>query len=155
MTAIVREGTIAEIFDNSEFAHQADTYYAESGVEQYGRACPDRHAYEQLEEQGDIRTLVATVDGRIVGFAVILRSYHYHYSKPLAALETLWLDPDHRQSGIGLRLIYRAKEMAADMGYDLMTASAPAGSRLAYVYSRLGTKTDEDFIFELEPRYES
>ena len=146
---VIREGTIQEIFDRSDFLEQAHAYCEESGTKAFGPECPDRAAYEELEKEGGIRVIVATRIGQVIGFAIVLKTYHYHFSLPMATIETLWLDKNWRKSHAGLGLIRYAKMIAKDWGYKHLTASAPAGSRLSQVFGRLATHTDDDFVFEL------
>lgn len=146
---VIREGTIQEVFDRSEFLEQSRLYCEESGTKAYGKEDPNREAYLELEERGDIRVVVATRLGQIIGFAFVLKTYHFHFSLPMATIETLWLDKAWRKSHAGLSLIRYCKSIARDWGYKHLTASAPAGSRLAQAYRRLATHTDDDFVFTL------
>ena len=51
---VIREGTIQEVFDRSEFLEQSRLYCEESGTKAYGKEDPNREAYLELEERGEI-----------------------------------------------------------------------------------------------------
>ena len=129
-----------------DYSLYIDLTYAD-GTKAYGKENPHREAYLELEERGEVRVVVATRLGQIIGFAFVLKTYHFHFSLPMATIETLWLDKAWRKSHAGLSLIRYCKAIARDWGYHHLTASAPAGSRLAQVYRRLATHTDDDFVF--------
>ena len=93
--------------------------------------------------------LVAETCDCIVGFAVIYHGLHLHYSKGIAVLETLYLDPAFRRGGLGIKLIRAAQKLAKHMGFEFMTASAPVGSRLNKLYARMGRATDVEYLFKL------
>jgi RimJ/RimL family protein N-acetyltransferase len=63
----------------------------------------------EILETRQPRLLVADLDGRIVGFAVVGRFFEYDF------LELLFVGPDYRQRGIATQLI-RATEAVAMTG---------------------------------------
>lgn len=145
----IREGTFSELFTDPAFELMAAAYASESGTAEYGQADVAKDAYYTLEKYGDASLLVVESCDCIVGFAVVLHSYHMHFSKHVAILETLYIDPAFRRGALGIKLIKAAQQLAKRKGFDLMTASAPVGSRLNKLYERMGRATDVDYLFKL------
>ena len=148
-TVYIRETSFAELFTDPAFDLMAAAYASESGTAEYGEHCVDKDGYYALEADGDASLLVAESCDCIVGFAVICRGVHLHYSKGVAVLETLFLDPAFRRGGLGIKLIRAAQKLAKDKGFEFMTASAPVGSRRNKLYARMGLATDVDYLFKL------
>lgn len=72
--------------------------------------------YEQAEDAGVLRTFAARRDGELVGYAIYSVAFNSHYSGSLQAVQdVLFIHPDHRRSGAGLKLLREAdQQMAAD-----------------------------------------
>lgn len=147
--AYIREGSFRELFTDPAFDLMAAAYTSESGTAEYGEANVAKEGYYTLEKYGDASLLVVESCDCIVGFAVIVHSYHMHFSKHIAVLETLYLDPVFRNGTLGIKLIRAAQKLAKQKGFEFMTASAPAGSRLNKLYARMGRATDVDYLFKL------
>lgn len=80
-------------------------------------------------------TLVADLDGKVVGFAV----YYEHWSEDdNLYLEFLVTHPDYRGRGIGSALIHKLFDIAVEKGYDVLSLHT-WGSNPAYrLYRRKG-----------------
>ncbi|MEU8778935.1 GNAT family N-acetyltransferase [Streptomyces sp. NPDC048606] len=84
------------------------------------------------------RLLIATLDGRPVGWAAVSRDPH-----PLVAhhgvVNHVQTHPDFRGRGIGTALMGRVRELARDgMGLEQLHLTARAGLGLEEFYGRLG-----------------
>ena len=148
-TIYIREGTFTELFSDPAFEMMAAAYASESGTAEYGKECVDKATYLEAEQEGEASLLVAESCDCIVGIAVIVRGYHLHFSKHVAILETLYLDPAFRRGFAGIKLVRAAQKLAKERGYELMTMSAPYGSRLNKLFERMGRPTDIDYIVKL------
>ena len=124
----------------------ANDYASESGAEILGNAQVGKAFYLEQEKAGLAQLIVATLDDRIVGFAVMMDGYHPHFDKPIAVLDTLYVKPANRKSSVGLKIIAMARSWAVGNGYTLVSASAPTGSRLNALYARIGIHTDNDYL---------
>lgn len=105
---MIRPATVA---DARWFADQAELYLIESGD-------PLRfdwdHAYRSAQALLKSPDVIAFVDpGRAHLLATVVRST-YHPEDVLCRVSTVWVRPEHRGKGIGVRLI-RAAEAAADV----------------------------------------
>lgn len=147
----IREVSIATLFDDPSFVKATEDYLADSGNPFIGSVPnPNREGYEILESTGQWRCCAAYEGNLLVGFVAVLASEHFHYGVRVASCETLWLSKEHRKGPAGLRLIREAKRLAKDMGAVALYASAPTASRLAMLFDRIATKTDEVFFFHLK-----
>lgn len=67
-------------------------------------------------ERPYVEALVAEVEGAAVGFALYFHNYSTFLSKPGLYLEDLYVEPQHRDGGIGKALLERVVEIAAERG---------------------------------------
>lgn len=71
---------------------------------------PDEEQYRVHDEAGKLRIYTARVDGRLVGYCVFFLGFNIHYKSSLQATQdVLFVDPECRQSRIGLQLIHHAE----------------------------------------------
>jgi GNAT superfamily N-acetyltransferase len=70
--------------------------------------------------------IVAEVDGRIAGFAVVLDELN------VAELDGLFVEPSHWRQGIGAALVHEAVHLARDRGLSLITVVANPAAREFY-----------------------
>lgn len=78
---------------------------------------------EQIERH---EVLVADVDGKVVGFAVVIQV------GGKAELDGLFVEPDHWRRGIGAALIDAAVHQARQRGLSLITVIAEPSARAFY-----------------------
>lgn len=74
---------------------------------------------EMLKEdldRGSFWCLVAEEEGQIVGFALGARTYSTFRARPSVWLEDLFVEPNHRGTGIGKQLLLDVVEMARSEG---------------------------------------
>ena len=62
--------------------------------------------------------LVADVDGRVVGMAIWFRTYSTWTGVPGIYLEDLFVEPEHRGSGLGRAFLVALARIAVDRGYQ-------------------------------------
>lgn len=143
----VEPSTVAAITRSATFGALAKDYAAESQVKGLPAATSDMTAYAQLEAAGLLHAFAATVDGELVGFLALLIGPHPRYRVALATLETLFVSPEHRSSGAGLKLLAMAESKARELGAPGLLASAPVGGALAEVLPRRGyAETNRTFF---------
>jgi len=79
-------------------------------LDDYWRAVEDTRT-----QRGDV--LVAEVDGEVVGLCQVIVFTHFqHAGKPCCELESVHVRSDHRNQGIGARLLKHAEGIARDAG---------------------------------------
>jgi GNAT superfamily N-acetyltransferase len=66
----------------------------------------DEKFYAAADEAGLLQTFVARVDGLIAGYCIVIVRRAPHYSDSLQAVQdVIYVDPDRRSIGVGLRLL--------------------------------------------------
>jgi GNAT superfamily N-acetyltransferase len=66
---------------------------------------PNWAAYDRAEKSGSLRVYTARKDGALIGYGVFfIGNMHYSTTK-IATQDVLFLLPEHRQGGVGYRLI--------------------------------------------------
>lgn len=83
----------------------------------------------------DAYLAVAEIDGRIVGYVLAFRHVTFFANGPVAWVEELMVDPQHRQRGVGRQLMQRVEGWAADHDCRLV---ALATRRAAAFYQAIG-----------------
>lgn len=113
------------------------TLLAEYGEESAIAGLPppkiDEVSYLRMERAGISNLVVATLDGELIGFILVIVNLNPHYSAKLAVVESFFVAKAHRKSGAGRMLQKRAEEIAKQKGAVGLLMSAPVGSRLARV----------------------
>jgi GNAT superfamily N-acetyltransferase len=74
----------------------------------------DKHLFG---ERPVCEALVAEVNGRAVGFALYFPTFSTFLCKPGLYLEDLFVEPEHRGSGIGKALLVRLAALAVERDY--------------------------------------
>jgi GNAT superfamily N-acetyltransferase len=74
----------------------------------------DRHLFgaERAAE-----SLVAVVDGGVVGYAIYFKTFSTFLAKPGIYLEDIYVQPAHRRHGIGKAMLKRLTQLAVERGY--------------------------------------
>lgn len=127
----VREGTVAGFFAYREAPTLLAEYAAESSIDGLPTPAPHEPTYLRLERSGSMRLLVATLDGALIGFLVLLVTLNPHYSAQLAVAESVFVAAEHRDTGAGWMLIDAAEEIAKSKAAAGLLLVAPIGSRFA------------------------
>lgn len=122
-------------------------YAAESSIAALGPARPQAATYRAMEEYGLLYLIGAWRDGHMVGFISFLVSELPHYGQRTATAESYYVAPEHRQGGVGLKLLHAAEALAKEVGAVGFFVSAPMGGRLAEVMPRIGYKETNRVFF--------
>jgi GNAT superfamily N-acetyltransferase len=93
----------------------------------------------RMAENGGQTTLVAEVDGRVVGMTTLHVRYAINSDAPMGRLVSVVVDSEHRSRGVGQALIREAERVARDAGCDRVevTSAAERGGAHRF-YERLG-----------------
>ena len=96
-------------------------------------------------------TIIAEVDGEPVGFALFFHNFSTFLGKPGIYLEDLFVQPEHRGSGLGKALLARLAAIAVERGCGRLEWSVLDWNETAIgFYRRLGaTPNDEWTVYRL------
>lgn len=101
--------------------------YVEQGIE----LDPDFDIYRLLEQKQNLFVVVLRIDGKIIGYFVMLKQPHLHHrSKALCSVDILYVAPEHR----GGSAIFTLMEFMVGM-CDMLQAK----------WLRIGMKVDQKF----------
>ena len=98
--------------------------------------------YRQLYDADVLDTFTAEEDGgRLIGFAAVIYSPSLHTGHLCANVEAIFIDPNARSTGAGIRLMRVLKVRAKERGCAAVFYSAQPGSPFARLLMSLrGTK---------------
>ena len=75
--------------------------------------------YQMLEQAGMLHITTARDAGRLVGYACCLYLCHPHYQRNVFALnDVVYVDPEYRSRGTGVRVIAHMEQSLADLGVE-------------------------------------
>lgn len=97
---------------------------------------PQRQMYELMEKTGKLRCFGAYVATELIGFVSVLVGPMPHHGKWLATIESLYVEPAHRDYGTGNALLTAAEEVAIESGCVVLLYTARVGSSLETILSR-------------------
>ena len=92
---------------------------------------------------------IAEEEGKQVGFIELwVRNYaEGGPPEPSAYVEGLWVDPEHRRSGIALALLRQAEEWARGKGFKWLGSDAELGNRDSHAWHKAaGFRTVEQLV---------
>ena len=112
--------------DMAEFLHEAEnllyTHWQELAVNKdkvYLK--PDVQKYVTLQESGVLKNIVVRKDNKIIAYSVLLITSYLHYmNNTLAQVDVIYVDPTHRHSMVGARLLIETEKLAKDSGADVI-----------------------------------
>jgi GNAT superfamily N-acetyltransferase len=137
MSIIIREERVNEIWDDiqplirqhwEEIAHNKDKIPLD----------PDKNLYLGMEAQDCIIILSARQDTRLVGYCVtfLVKAAHYVSSRQ-AAVDVLYLVPEARTGGAGIKMLQETERLAQERGCTWMTVHFKPEYSLAPLLRRL------------------
>ena len=83
---------------------------------------PDVAKYSMLQELGMLYNIVVyNKEDEIVGYSVILSQPHVHYKDSVyASVDVIYVDPKHRNSSLGARLLLETEKVAKAKGAHVL-----------------------------------
>ncbi len=82
---------------------------------------PDWDKYYTFEKLGVIKSLAVFVEDKMVGYSCVILQPHLHYSDDLYAfVDVVYVDPEYRMSGVGLKLLNAIENQAKEAGASII-----------------------------------
>lgn len=111
---------------------------------------PDVERYLQLQSNGNLLTIIAYVNDKIVGYSCNILGNHLHYADLMCmSNDVLFIAKEYRNTPLGLRLIKRTEEEAKKRGVQLMLWHAKQNSTLDKILPRMKCKV-QDIVYSKE-----
>ncbi|HJQ04530.1 MAG TPA: GNAT family N-acetyltransferase [Nocardioides sp.] len=111
---MIREATPADVPDVLRLIRALATYEREADA--VVTTEDDLHRWV-FGDDAVASVLVAELEGRVVGIALWFRSFSTWTGQPGIYLEDLFVEPEHRGSGLGLALLGALARIATERGY--------------------------------------
>lgn len=104
----------------------------------------DVELYERIEQAGMIRFFTARDGGKLIGYELVMVSPNLHYAQSLQArVDVLYIAPEHRRSGSGIRLISFADDALRNEGVQVCYHHVKHAHDFSPVLTRLGYESIE------------
>jgi len=105
----------------------------------------DAHRYMRIEAMGALRCYVATVSGRMIGYAAFIVDEHLHHKGAVfATQDVIYVEPESRKTLAGMLLVRFIEDDLRDRGVQVIIhfqkKNHPA---LGKMLARMGYKDDE------------
>lgn len=128
---------VSEIWDELMpllFAHWTEiAHYQDISLD------PDVEAYAKVEEMGALRCYTARADGLLVGYVVFFVRHNLHYRVSFQAVQdVLFLSPEYRHGGAGVKLIRYSERQLAEDGVQAVYHHAKRTNQVGKLLLRLG-----------------
>lgn len=109
----------------------------------------DYERYSNLEESGNLITLLAFENETLVGYSLSILNTHLHYKDVLVCYnDLLFIHPSKRNSPLGLRLIKETEKEAREAGAEVMLWHAKPDTPLDKILPRLGNRKHENIYLK-------
>ncbi len=139
---IIEDTSIQVTIQSVRFSVILDAPNSADLIRAYATEClvpdsqPQPAIYAAMEKAGVLKCFAAYAGNVLVGFISILTAVMPHDGRLLATVESLFVSPDHRDTGAGNLLLDAAEEYARDSGCSKLAATARVGSAFDKVLTR-------------------
>ncbi len=106
-------------------------------LDELGYPTPEEEVKERLERINSdktLKTLVAEIEGEIVGFIGLCKSYSYERSGCYIRITALIVSEQYREKGIGTRLLQAAEEWARLLNASCIVLSSGLNRKEAHKF---------------------
>lgn len=144
------ELSFAELVSHPDFEPLVEEYRRASAHEEFGKPQLSVAAYDTLEESGSLHVVgVADDVGRLHGFLIGIVTPLQHFTHVrLFCVDAIFCDESARHSGMGLRLLRKARATASEQGLHGVLVGAKVGTRAHRLYERIGRAMNTLFLIE-------
>lgn len=125
-------------FEEVESSGLLDLYSAECAIDSLPVPSADPNRYAEMIGSGALTILGYFKEDVLVGFisCLVIPTPHY-LGRSMVATESIFVHPDHRAGGAGIRLLREAEVFAAVCGAMGLIVAAPAGGKLSKVLASM------------------
>lgn len=142
----IRRTTIEEI-RNADTVDEIVAGYAEGALEGIPSNGPLWEFYQTLERLGGFYPIGAYMDGKLIGVLFYFINPSLHYGSVICVIETIYVLPEYRKTGAGLKLLRFVEEDAPGKGAVAMMATAPVDSAFSKVLTGLKYTLASQFFY--------
>tara|TARA_R110000868_G_scaffold139445_4_gene354274 strand:- start:4459 stop:4911 length:453 start_codon:yes stop_codon:yes gene_type:complete len=129
----IRRCTIDQIVSAPNYRAVIAEYAAESSIPEMGEINPQLDTYRSFEKVGMLFPIGAFDGELLAGMILPMATTVPHYGVMTAVAESFFVRADCRCTGLGLRLLAAAEELAKSLNCKAFLLSAPAGGALSQV----------------------
>lgn len=126
----IRKCTIAELEVVPNIHALLDEYAKESALDGLPHPAVNAELYKAIEQSGVMQPFGAFIGDELVGFMQVVCSVSPKYGVVIATIESIFVLPQCRKTGAGIKLIATAKLHAQSLGAAGLVISAPIGGSL-------------------------
>jgi GNAT superfamily N-acetyltransferase len=144
---MIEQSSIEQMWAAENWPALMDEYHTEAAVEGMPPPGAKMATYKNLEQHG-LQTFVATHNGKLVGFILVMIPTMPHYDRPIAFAESFFVSKAHRMTGAGLRLLSMAEAVAEVAGSPGLLVTCPFASRLMELLPDLGYREVSRIFFK-------
>lgn len=144
----IRSVTFDTLESDPSFAWLLSAYAEECQISGLPPAQHQPDIYRALEQNGALHLLGAYEGLELVGFASYLVTVLPHYGKPVATTESLFVAPEFRSTGAGIKLIRTMERQALQLGAIGILVSAPVRGQLSKVMPGLNYRHTNEVYFK-------
>lgn len=114
------------------------------------KLAPDVEKYKLIEESGNLLSLFAYKNDKLIGYSVNILSKHLHYKELTTAYnDLLYLDRDYRKTSLGGELMAETERKCKERGAQLMLFHAKENTSLCKILPNK-SYTVHEIIFSKE-----
>jgi len=100
--------------------------------------CIDWHTYTQLEDLGKLRFYTARVEGKLIGYFVVLVAAPLTTIEVVGCYDSVYVHPDYRKSRVFMTLLKFVEKCLKDEGVTSVVASSSEKNPIDKLLSRVG-----------------
>ena len=116
MTTRYAVETYGQLRTDAEIMHLTDEHRVEVAPASRILITPDHVQYDYMCRNGMLQVVTARDDGKLVGYHITIVRPHLHRPVLAGFVDTLYLDPSHRNGRCSMRMIQYAEEMLVRRG---------------------------------------
>lgn len=144
----IRSVTFDDLEADPSFGYLLSAYAEECQISGLPPAQHQPDLYRAMEQTGALHFLGAYERLELIGFAAFLVTILPHYGKPVATTESLFVAPEFRSTGAGIKLIRTMEREAVALGAIGLLISAPTGGQLEQVMPGLRYRHTNQVFFK-------
>jgi GNAT superfamily N-acetyltransferase len=111
---------------------------------------PDYDRYQDLELAGALVIIAARREGRLVGYSIFFLAPHPHYKSTIfAGNDIVFLRPEERSGGLGVRLIRESERIVRELGAKQISWHIKPVNDFSPLLERLGYARHEIIMAKL------